>query len=186
MLSHRITPDLELRLLEKSDAATLFAAVDAHRPYLREWLHWVDGMVAIKHADKFIATALNEYATTQAYSCGIWSAGKFVGVIGHNRIDWKNKMANPGWWLLPDAQGKGIMTLCCKAVFQHAFTQLQLDRICVGVATENLRGQAMVKRLGFAQVSTLRNAEKLRGRRVDHFIYALNSPRAGAAASAKL
>jgi ribosomal-protein-serine acetyltransferase len=84
-------------------------------------------------------------------------------------------MGNPGWWLEPAAQGKGIMTQCCKVVFAHAFNELQLARICVGVATENLHGQAFVKRLGFSQVSTLKKAEWLNDRTVDHFIYCLTA-----------
>ena len=178
MLPHHINPELELRLLQRADAPALLSVVDAHRAYLRDWLHWVDSTVTVADAEKFISAALHEFETSQAFTAGIWSAGKLVGAIGHNRIDWPNRMGNPGWWLIPEAQGKGIMTQCCKAVFHHAFTQLQLDRLCVGVATGNSRGHAMVKRLGFTQISTLRNAEKLRGRRVDHIIYALLSPRA--------
>jgi len=174
MLSHKITPDLELRLLQPPDAKVLFALVDANRTYLREWLPWVDATRKLKDTEKFIANALRDRAETRAYQAGIWSSGQMVGVIGHNRIDWGNRMANPGWWLVPAAQRQGIMTQCCKVVFAHAFNQLQLDRICVGVATENLRGQAFVKRLGFTQVSTLRNAEWLHDHSVDHFIYSLS------------
>lgn len=180
MLSHQINPDLELRLLQPGDARTLFTLVEANRAYLREWLHWVDEMVRLADAEKFIFRALRENAETRAFTSGIWWSGQLVGCIGHNRIDWPNRMANPGWWLVPAAQGQGIMTQCCKVVFAHAFTQLLLDRICVGVATENLRGQAFVKRLGFSQVSVLRHAEKLRGRRVDHLIYSLSAPSASA------
>jgi len=175
MLGHKITPDLELRLLQLADAKTLFGVVEANRAYLREWLAWVDGTKKLRDAEKFISAGLREYATAQAFSSGIWSAGRFVGVIGHNRIDWGNRMANPGWWLIPEAQGRGIMTQCCKVVFAHAFNQLQLARICVGVATGNLHGQTFVKKLGFTQISTLRNAERLNGRSVDHFIYSLTA-----------
>jgi ribosomal-protein-serine acetyltransferase len=175
VLSHKINPDLELRLLQPNDAKALFSLVEANRGYLREWLAWVDGTKKLRDTEKFIAGALREYEKTQAFSSGIWSGGRLVGVIGHNRIDWGNRMGNPGWWLVPEAQGQGIMTQCCKVVFAHAFNQLQLARICVGVATGNLRGQAFVKKLGFTQISTLRNAESLNGRSVDHFIYSLAS-----------
>ena len=173
MLAHKITPDLELRLLQLPDAKPLFELVAANRAYLREWLAWVDGTKQIRDSEKFIAGALRDYEKTRAYSSGIWSGGRLVGVIGYNRIDWANRMGNPGWWLVPEAQGKGIMTQCCNAVFSHAFNQLNLDRICVGVATGNVPGQIFVKRLGFTQVSTLRNAEWLNDRSVDHYIYNL-------------
>lgn len=185
MLSRKLTPDLELRLLQLTDAPTLFAVVEANRAYLREWLVWVDGMKHLRDAESFITTALHDYEKTRAFTSGVWSGGRLIGAIGHNRIDWSNRMGNPGWWLVPAAQGKGIMTLCCRAVFAHAFDELQLARICVGVATENVRGQNFVKRLGFTQVSTLKKAEWLNNRAVDHFIYSLSStaptaaPRAG-------
>ena len=99
--------------------------------------------------------------------------GSLVGVIGHNRIDPAARIAFPGWWLVPAAQGQGIMAQCCPVVFAHAFTQLLVNRIVVGVATENVRALALVKRLGFKQISTLKNAEVLHNRRVDHFIYSL-------------
>ena len=184
MLSHKISPDLELRLLQPQDAKSLFELIDANRVQLREWLAWVDGTLKISDTEKYIAGTVRDNAVTRAYTSGIWSAGRLVGVIGHNRIDWASRIAFPGWWLAPAAQGKGIMTQCCQAVFAHAFTQLQVNRIVVGVATANLRGQAIVKRLGFTQVSTLKNAEWLNDRSVDHFIYSLVPPAAAATKAA--
>ncbi len=173
MLSHKISPDLELRLLQPPHAPALFALIDANRASLREWLPWVDATVKLSDTEKFIAGTVRDNAQTRAFTSGIWSSGQLVGVIGHNRIDWANRVAFPGWWLVPAAQGKGIMTHSCQAIIAHAFSQLQVHRIVVGVAIGNQRGHAIVKRLGFTQVSTLRNAEVLNGRSVDHFIYSL-------------
>ena len=174
MFLRRLTPDLELRLLQSNDAPALFAVVEENRRSLREWLAWVDGLKTLVDAQKFIADARRDYEETQAFVAGIWSQGALVGAIGHNRIDWTNRMANPGWWLVPSAQGKGIMTQSCRAVFAHAFDELGLSRICVGVATQNVKGQAFVTRLGFKQLSVLRNAEVLGNRPVDHIIYGLS------------
>lgn len=173
MLAQKITPDLELRLLQREHAAAHFALVDANRAYLREWLPWVDALRKVEDSEKFIAEALRDRAATRAFTSGIWLSGRLVGVIGHNRIDWANRIAFPGWWLAPEAQGQGIMTKACQVLFAHAFTILQVHRIVVGVATGNVRGQALVKRLGFRQISTLKNAEVLKQRPVDHFIYSL-------------
>jgi len=182
MLAQKITPDLELRLLQPEHAAAHFALVEANRAYLREWLPWVDATLRVEHSAKFIADALRDRAATRAFTSGIWSAGQLVGVIGHNRIDWANRIAFPGWWLVPAAQGQGIMTKACQALFAHAFTLLQVHRIIVGVATGNVRGQALVQRLGFKQISKLKNAEVLNQRPVDHFIYSLVPPATAAGA----
>ena len=173
MVLHKINPGLELRLLQPEHAAALFALIDANRAQLREWLPWVDATVKLAQTEKFIAKVLRERAESRAFAVGIWSSGRLVGVIRHNRLDWTSRVAFPGWWLAPAAQGQGIMTQSAQAVCAHAFTQLRLNRVIVGVATGNLRGQAVVKRLGFTLVSTLRNAEWLGDRSVDHFIYSL-------------
>lgn len=173
MLRHRINPGLELRLLEPADAPTLFALVEANRTALREWLPWVDATVKVADSEKYIAETVRERLATRAFASGIWSMGKLVGVIRHNRIDWAARVAFPGWWLVPAAQGQGLMTQCCQVFLAHAFEQLQVGRIVVGVATGNKRGQAMVLRLGFKQISTLKNAEVLKNRPVDNYIYSL-------------
>lgn len=176
MLRHQISPDLELRLLQLTDAPALFALVDAHRQSLRTWLPWVDATTRVSHSQKFIAEALRDREKTRAFAAGIWSSSQLVGVIWHNRIDWAHRVAFPAYWLVPAAEGHGIMRAACQVVITHAFAQLRVDRVIVAVATENRRAAALVKRLGFTQISTLKKAEWLYDHFVDHHIYQLLNP----------
>ena len=185
MLRHQINPSLELRLLQPTDAPALHALVEAHRQTLRTWLPWVDATTKLSHSQKFIAEALRDRALTRTFAAGIWSSGQLVGVIWHNRIDWANRVAFPAYWLVPTAEGRGIMTAACQAVFAHAFTQLKVDRVIVAVATQNHRAAALVKRLGFTHISTLKNAEWLYDHFVDHHIYQLLPPTAPSAVSGR-
>ncbi|MEO6246732.1 MAG: GNAT family protein [Opitutaceae bacterium] len=182
MLRYKINPSLELRLLQPADAGALFALIDAERARLREWLPWVDDTTKVQHSEKFIAKALKERTETRAFTSGIWSMGRLVGVIRHNRIDWANRVTFPTYWLAASEQGRGLMTQCCQAFYAHAFEQLKVHRIIVAVATENLRGQALPLRLGFKQVSTLKNAEWLHDRWVEHRIFSLLPPGVASAA----
>ena len=100
-----------------------------------------------------------------------------MGIIGHNRIDWANRIGFPAYWLAPDSEGQGIMTHCCRAVIDHAFGELQLNRLVVATATENRRAQKIPEKLGFIKISTLPKAEWLYDHHVDHFIYSLLAPR---------
>jgi ribosomal-protein-serine acetyltransferase len=176
MLRHLINPGLELRQLQLADAPALFAVVDAHRASLREWLPWVDATNRVGDSEKYIGDTLRDFKESRAFTCGIWSLGRLVGVIGHNRIDWANRIGFPAYWIAPDSQGRGIMTLCCRAVIEDAFTNLKVGRVVVGVATGNLRAQKIPERLGFAKVSTLKKAEWLYDHHVDHYIYSLTAP----------
>ena len=64
-------------------------------------------------------------------------------------IDWANGVTFPTYWLVSTGQGRGLMTQCCRAFYDHAFSQLQVRRIIVAVATGNLPGQKLPLRLGF-------------------------------------
>jgi ribosomal-protein-serine acetyltransferase len=183
MLLHKINPSLELRLIQPKDAPVLFALVDANRAKLRDWLPWVDATRKLADTEKYIATALRENAASRAFTCGIWSNGRLVGVIGHNRIDWANRTGFPAYWLAPESEGNGIMTQCCRAVVDHAFGELQLNRLFLATATDNLRAQKIPEKLGFKRVSTLRKAEWLYDHHVDHYVYSLLAPKLRAAAA---
>jgi ribosomal-protein-serine acetyltransferase len=177
MFARKLTPGLELRPLQAADAAALFAVVDAHRAALREWLPWVDATRTIADSAAYIAGTVRDDRETRAFTCGIWSFGRLVGVIGHNRIDWANRVGFPAYWIAPDSAGQGIMTACARAVIEHAFAELRLRQLVVAAATANLRAQRIPQRLGFKQVSTLKKAEWLYDHHVDHFIYSLAAPR---------
>lgn len=178
MQRHIINPMLEMRQLQLADAPALFAAVDKQRAKLRTWLPWVDATKKEADSLAYIKTCQREFAETRAYTCGIWSMGQLVGVIGHNRIDWAQKIGFPAYWLAPTSEGQGIMTQCCRAVIEHGFGELQLKRMLVAVATDNHRAQKLPVRLGFKQISTLKKAEWLYDHHVDHFIYSLTVPKA--------
>ncbi len=179
MLRHLINPGLELRQLAPADAPALFAVIDAHRATLRVWLPWVDATRKLADTEAYIRTTQRDLADSRAFTCGIWSAGRIVGVIGHNRIDWAQRIGFPAYWLSPEAEGKGIMTACCRAVIDHAFGEMQLSRLLIAVATDNLRSQRIPEKLGFVKLNTLKKAEWLHDRHVDHFIYSLTAPKKG-------
>ncbi len=183
MLLHKINPGLELRLIQPKDAVALFAVIDVHRAKLREWLPWVDATKKLTDTEKYIAAALRENAASRAFTCGIWADGRLVGIIGHNRIDWANRIGFPAYWIAPDSEGKGIMTQCCRAVIDNAFGELQLNRLLLATATDNLRAQKIPEKLGFTKISTLRKAEWLYDHHVDHFIYSLLAPKLREAAA---
>src|SRR6187402_2175938 len=100
--------ELELRLLTHEHAAALFALTDANRAYLREWLPWLDSVRVTSDTAGFIAKSLQIYNETHSFTVGIWWRERLVGVIGHNRIDWENRITHPGYWLSADCQGSGI------------------------------------------------------------------------------
>ena len=173
----------ELRLLQKADAAEMFALTDANRDYLRQWLPWLDAISGVNDTQNFIQHTLQQAADRQGFVAAIWEMSgvdpmlenRLVGVIGLNKIDWQHRIGYVGYWLSKSDRGRGIMTNACRRLVDYSFSQLQLDRLVIACATQNQPSRAIPMRLGFQSEGVVRDAEWLYDRFVDHDIYALCS-----------
>jgi len=168
-----VDSDLELRALASEHAPELFALIERNRTYLREWLPWVDSVRVVSDSEGFIAKTVSAYKETKSFTAGIWWRERLVGVIGHNRIDWDNRITHPGYWLSADCQGNGIMTRTCRALIQQAFDELDLNRVEICTAVGNHRSEAIPRRLGFTIEGVRRQGEWLYDRYIDLNVHAL-------------
>jgi ribosomal-protein-serine acetyltransferase len=164
---------LELRPLTLRDAKALFALVEANRERLRRWLPWPDANRSVQDSRTYISRmhALHRAGLGQAF--GLWWKARLVGVAGFNWIDTTNRNAAIGYWLAQEAEGHGLMTAAVSALLRHGFRTLKLHRIEIRAGVRNRRSRAIPQRLGFRHEGTLRQAEKLGDRFVDHAVYGL-------------
>jgi ribosomal-protein-serine acetyltransferase len=165
--------ELDLRLLAPKHATELFALTDGNRAYLREWLPWLDSVRVVSDTEGFITKTCEVFTTTRAFTVGIWWRARLVGVIGHNHIDWDNRISHLGYWLAANSQGNGIATRCSRALIQHAFDTLDINRIEICTAVGNHRSASVPNRLGFSHEGIRRQGEWLYNRFIDLNIYAM-------------
>ncbi|MRG87597.1 GNAT family N-acetyltransferase [Salinibacillus xinjiangensis] len=173
MFYFKLNEDSELRLLEPRHAENLFNLTDKSRNYLREWLPWVDVIKEKSNSKGFIEGTMKQFSNNNCFQAGIWYKGELAGVIGLHGINWANKSTSLGYWLGEEYQGKGLMTNACKSVIEYCFNVLNLKRIEIRAATENLKSQAIPKKLGFQKEGCIRSSEFLYDRYVDHYVYGL-------------
>ncbi len=162
-----------LTMIELRDAEELFTLTDASRAYLREWLPWLDSTQTAEDTRGFIQTCLDRYACNDGITCCIRYEDSIAGVIGFHKIDWNNLLAEIGYWLAQQYQGRGIMTNCCRALVTMAFSELGLNRVAIRVAEKNLRSRAIPERLGFVKEGVQREAEWLYDHHVDLVMYSM-------------
>ncbi len=167
MFSIKIDDDLELRALVEEDADELFTLIEHNREYLREWLTWADDNKSVEDSKEFIRSSLGQSAS------GIWYNGNLVGVIGYGTIDQPNRKASIGYWLGACFQGRGLMTRACRAMIEHSFTGLGINRVEIHCAAENKRSRAIPERLGFVQEGVIQQGQWLYDRFVDLVIYGM-------------
>lgn len=72
-------------------------------------------------------------------------------------IDWQGKKTSLGYWLSPEFEVKGIVIRCVNELIKHAFDKLDLNRIEISCAEDNVRSRALPEKLGFVKGGILRD-----------------------------
>jgi RimJ/RimL family protein N-acetyltransferase len=77
-----------------------------------------------------------------------------------HRFDWTVPAMEIGYWLRPDAEGKGYVSEMVKLITAFAFTHLMAERVEIRCDAVNKRSAAVPRRLGFKQEALLRGSRR--------------------------
>ena len=114
-----------MRSLSSSDVSTVYKVVDTNRAYLREWLPWVDSTDSPTVTENVIASWEKEFDDRSDVVLGIFESGEYVGNIGLHSLKRPNRSGMVGYWLAKNAQGRGIVTDCVRALVDFGFGTLK-------------------------------------------------------------
>lgn len=174
MLRHELPGGYALRLLEESDAEALSGVIDANRDHLGRWMSWVENERTPESVLPFIRVTRKQLADNDGLQTTIVDPdGRIVGMVGVHSVDWRNAKTSIGYWLVEDAQGRGVMTAAVRAYVDHAFGVWKLNRVTIQAAVDNARSRAVAQRLGFREEGVLREVERVGDRVLDHVVYAM-------------
>ena len=87
--------------------------------------------------------------------------------------NWEHGLAEVGYALSTNYQSRGVMTEALQILLDDLFHNTLLERIEARCAIENLGSQRVLEKNSFLPEGRLRGYFKLRGRRVDNFLYSL-------------
>ena len=90
-----------------------------------------------------------------------------LGLISLRMADRDPGLAAIGYWLRPEARGRGAATVAVQLVARWAFNELGVQRLELTTAPENVASQRVAERAGFTREGVLRGlvATKNNGRR---------------------
>ena len=168
-----IEDNLYLETVNIIDANEVFEIVESSRNSLREWLPWVDLTKSTKDIEKYFQTCIDREKSNNGFDLTINYNNTIVGGIGLHKIDHMNKATSIGYWLSSKNEGLGLMTKSAKALCNYCFNNLELNRIEISCATDNIKSQNITKRLGFKLEGTLRQKEIVNGKYLDHYLFSL-------------
>ena len=116
---------------------------------------------------------------------GLRARGEFLGLavtdetlrpfLGHvmlHTLAWRHKRAEVGYWLVPQARGRGIGTTAVSLLVDWVFAHLDLDRLEITTTPDNLAAKALAEHLGFTAEGVMRSRNLERGKRVDVLLLA--------------
>ena len=173
MFFRQINDDLKVSLTIPQYAKEIFTLIDNNRPYMKQWLGWIDSSQDVSDTEEFIKLQLSEFQKGIALHETIFYKNEVVGVVGLNKIDKNKGVGYIGYWLAKKFNGKGIMTDSVKDLIKLAFDYYPIQKVDIRCATDNKKSQAIPERLGFKKCHIVEKAELVNDVYFDHIVYEL-------------
>lgn len=101
------------------------------------------------------------------------NSSKLIGIIGHFRIRPEHFRSEIGYMLLPEFQGRGIISEAVKEVVNYGFDVMQLHSIEAIIDPENLASEKVLQKNGFTKEAHLKENEYYEGQFLDTVIYSI-------------
>ncbi|MCK4662969.1 MAG: GNAT family N-acetyltransferase [Bacteroidales bacterium] len=168
-----IDNEIKLKEIDIDDANEIFDLIDNNREYLREWLPFVDTTKKVEDTLNFIKSVRNKNFEEREITTVIIYKGQKVGVIGFRDTDKLNHRTEIGYWLAKKYQGNGIIIRSCKSLINYAFNNLNINRITIRYAVENIKSSKIPKKLNFKFEGIEREGEYINGIYHDLNVYGL-------------
>lgn len=169
----KVDNNISIELIGSHHAEGLLSVVNANRDHLGKWLPWVPHMNSVENFHDFIDASRKRYENKSELPCVILVDGKVAGRVGMYNIDNYNMHASVGYWIGKEYGGRGIITKAVRAVIDHGFSSLHLNRIEIRCGVDNNKSQAIPERLGFKHEGILRQAERLYDKYIDLCVYSM-------------
>ena len=98
---------------------------------------------------------------------------KLIGIIGYHRLKPEHYRAEIGYMLLPEYQGKGIMTEAIKEVVTYGFEIMKLHSIEALIDPRNFASENVLQKNGFIKEAHFIENEYYEGQFLDTVIYSI-------------
>jgi RimJ/RimL family protein N-acetyltransferase len=120
-----------------------------------------------------VVAGRRDWGTGDHASWAIVDSGDgLLGSLSLHRIDRLSEDAEVGYWVLPDARGRGIAPRAVDAACRWAFAALGLERIELIHAVENAASGRVAEKAGFTREGRLRRSHRYGdGERHDEFVW---------------
>ncbi len=164
---------VELRRIREGDGSALCELVTQNREHLARWIRWGESIQDEASAAQFVREAQEAAEYCGGESFLIWSENSLAGLAVLDGVDTVNRRGSLSYWLGEEHIGKGIMTRACKRLISYCFEDLNLNRLEISPAENNIKSLGVPQRLGFRREGVTRECEWFNGEFVNHVNFGL-------------
>ncbi|GCE31624.1 50S ribosomal protein L7 serine acetyltransferase [Dictyobacter alpinus] len=172
-LKIQVDDEIELRLNEVRYADEYLALILRNLEYLQEWMPWAAFEQTPTSLRAYMQNTMLQFVEGKGLPTNLWYRGQFAGTIGFSRMSHEQRMAEIGYWLDKDLQGRGIITKACRTLVDYAFQEYGFNKVEIHAAAGNKPSRSVAERLGFTQEGILRQVEWLKGKPHDMVVYGM-------------
>lgn len=125
-------------------------------------------------ADKWFDEIQNEQGDKHIRLAIFLSNGTVIGDVALQDIDWKNRSCSIGLGIAKkEYRSKGYGTEAMKAMIEHGFNNIGLERITANTLEQNKGAQHSLEKCGFTLEGRERKAVYFAGRKWDRLNYSI-------------
>jgi RimJ/RimL family protein N-acetyltransferase len=157
---------LTLRAWSEADAPAVYAA--CQDPEIQRWMPVIPRPYTEEDARAFVTGQLG----LGPYQLAVTEHGRVVGAIGM-RVN-EAETGHIGYWCVPEARGRGIITRALRLLCRYALSELGLERLELVTDPDNAASQRVAEKVGFRREGVLRShLQHPDGRRRDSVMFSL-------------
>lgn len=161
------TDNLILRKYESDFIPLLFeAAIESKGGDFSYWMPWCHENYSIAESKDFIAKTQENWKDSTQFGYAIFDGEteKFLGGVGLNQPNENHKFYNLGYWVRTSEHNRGIASEAARALAKTAFEDLEINRVEIIAAVENIPSQKAAEKSGAAREGILRKRVVISGR----------------------
>lgn len=166
--------DIILRKYDFDYALLLFEAAHSSRGgEFTRWMPWCHENYSIDESESFIKLSIESWEKGTQYNFGVFDeqTNEFLGGVGINQPNEIHKFFNLGYWTRVSAQKRGIASRAARALAKAAFEDLDLNRLEILTATENIASQKAAEKAGALREGVLRKRLVIGGKIYDAVMF---------------
>jgi RimJ/RimL family protein N-acetyltransferase len=134
--------------------------------------HWIPIIPRPYRDEHALAFVRGEIEDVGEHQYAIELGGDVAGAIGMTVN--RNRTGHIGYWCVPDARGRGIVTRALRLLSRYAFDEISLQRLELITDPDNVASQRVAEKAGYRREGVLRShLDHPDGRRRDSTMFSL-------------